>query len=163
MKTSAKVEQEIVIKRTYIENVYEEDDDNLSFIIIKFLVYVPGQESSTFGSDEEYWVYAAVDQTWNQDTPGEASLLRQFLGIENDACIQSVLNALKDNEAITVGYTLTIETKSGHSLPTCGSCKHWSKGYCEIIKQNISGDHILPCSRELFEPKVLNKLKQNNH
>lgn len=153
MKTSAKVEQEIVIKRTYIENIYEEDDKNPKFIILKFFVYVPGQESFTFGSDEEYWVYAAVEQAWCQHTPGESSLLRQFIGIENDACIQAVLNDLKDNEAVTVSYTIAIETKAGHSLPTCGSCRYWSKGYCEIIKQNMPEDHILPCSRELFEPK----------
>lgn len=154
MKTSAKVEQEIVVKRTYIENIYENGGDNPEFIIIKFLVYVPGQESSTFGSDEEYWVYAAVDQEWKQDTPGESSLLRQFLGIENNACIQTVLNDLKDNETVTVEYNITIEIRAGHSLPTCGSCIYWSKGHCELLKQNVPEDHIIPCSREFFEPKA---------
>ena len=155
MKTSAKLEQEIVIKRTYIEHIYEDDNDGPSFIIIRFLVYVPGQENYTFGSDEERWDYAAVDQTWQHaSSPYSSSLLYRFLGVENDACIQAVLNTLKDNEAVTVGYSIAIETKSGHSLPTCGSCKYWSKGYCEILKQNMPEDCIIPCSRELFEPET---------
>lgn len=154
MKTSAKLEQEIIIKRTYIENIYEGDDEDLSFTLIKFLVYAPGQEHRTLGSDEEYWVYYEGDQEWQRADPYASSILCQFLGIENDACIQSVLNALKDNDSVTVGYTITVETKAGHSLPTCGSCRHWSKGYCEMVKQNIPEDHILPCSRELFEPKT---------
>lgn len=158
MKTPAKVEQEIVIKRTHVENIYEDDDENPSFIIIRFLVYVPGQEVRTFGSDEECWVYAAVDQEWRQDAFDKASLLCEFLGVENDACIQAVLNDLKDNEVITAKYTISVETKKGHSLPTCGSCKHWSKGYCKIVKQNISGDCILPCTRELYKPKVPNNV-----
>lgn len=154
MKTTAKVEQEIVVKRTQIDHIYEDEDDNPIFIIIRFLVYMPGQESSTFGSDEERWVYSKIDQEWNQADLGEASLLRQFLGVENSACIQSVLNSLKDNEVVTARYTIAIETQAGHSLPTCGSCRYWSKGYCELRKQNIPEDSIIPCSRKFFEPKV---------
>lgn len=158
MNTSTKAEQEIVVKRTYIENVYENGDDSPEFIIIRFLVYVPGQENLTFESDEESWVYSKIEQKWNQYDLGETSLLRQFLGSENDVCIQAILNLLKDTEAVATRYTITIETKAGHSLPTCGGCKYWSKGYCKFRKQNVPEDHIIPCSREFFEPKTSHDL-----
>lgn len=156
MKISSKIEQEIIIKRTYIENIYEDEDDaeDPSFILINFLVYVPGQENLTHGSDEECWTYAKIDQEWQLADPRTSSLLCTFIGIENDVCIQTILNSLKENEVVTAGYTITVETKAGHSLPTCGSCRYWSKGYCELIAQNIPEDHIIPCSREFFEPKT---------
>lgn len=156
MKTSAKVEQDIVIKRTYIENVYE--NGNLELIIIRFLVYVPGQENMTFGSHEEDWAYYASDQEWQNRDPESISVLCKFLGVENDVCIQTLLNLLKDAEAVTMRYTITAEIKEDHSLPTCGSCKYWSEGYCEFLKQNIPADHIIPCRREFFEPKTSSDL-----
>lgn len=158
MKTSTKIEQDIVVKRTYIENVCENGDENLIFILIKFLVYVPGQESLTRGSDEESWVYDINAQEWQPADPNAASLLHTFFGVENDVFIQNILTLLKDAEVVATRYTITVEIKEGHSLPTCGSCKYWSEGYCEFMKQNIPEDHIIPCSREFFEPKAPNNV-----
>lgn len=158
MKTSTKIEQEIVVKRTYIENVYENDKESPEFIIIRFLVYVPGQENLIFGYHEEDWVYYAINQEWQNRDPESRSVLCKFLGVENDVCIQTILNLLKDAEFVTTRYTTTVEIKEGHSLPTCGSCKYWSEGYCEFMKQNIPEDHIIPCSREFFEPKAPNNV-----
>lgn len=157
MKTTTKVEQEIVVKRTNIEYEYEEDDDDdkdFKFIFINFSVFIPGYEHYTDSKDEESWGYDAATQKWDLSNSDKTSVLYEFFGTDNYNCIHAILDDLKDNEVITARYTISVETKNGHSLPTCGDCKYWSRGYCKIIQHNMPENRIRPCPRELFEPET---------
>lgn len=157
-----KTTKEIVIKRTGIEYTYNEDD-TLAYINMSIMVYVPGFEGSTWGDDEDSWEYSAESDSWRcvsrcgifDDLPYG---LAMFLGVDNNEIIGHILNELtnEDREFITVNYTIGVDISSGHNLPLCHQCTHWTpekNGFCNWCEQHLPADHVIPCSREVFKPK----------
>lgn len=160
-----KTTKEIVIKRTGIEYTYD-DDDKLAYIDLRIMVYIPGFEGSTWGSDEDHWAYYAESDSWRcvsrcsifDDLPYG---LTMFLGVDNTEVISQVLHELtyKNREFITVNYSIDIDISPGHKLPLCGQCIHWTSenhGYCNWCEQHIPSDNVIPCNREVFKPKSTN-------
>lgn len=164
-----KTTKEIVIKRTGIEYTYD-DDDKLQYIEMSILVYVPGLEYSTCGRyDEDHWEYHAESDSWicistYDELDGAPYGLAMFLGPDNTEVISQVLHELthKNREFVTVKYTIDVDISPCHNLPLCGQCIHWvsdKHGYCNLGKQHISADHVIPCGREVFKPKSSNSNK----
>lgn len=164
-----KTTKEIVIKRTGIEYTYN-DDDKLQYIEMSIMVYMPGFEYSTCGRyDEDDWEYHAESDSWRcvskcDELDGTPYGLAMFLGLDNTEVITQVLNelTLENRESVTVNYTIDVDISPGSKLPVCGQCMHWvsdKHGYCNLCKQHISVDHVIPCSREVFKPKNSNSDK----
>lgn len=157
-----KTTKEIVIRRTGIEYTYNEDD-TLAYIDLRIMVYIPGLESSTWESDEDRWEYSAESDSWRyiskyDEIYGTPRGLAMFLGIDNTEVIEQVLHELtrENREFITVNYSINADISTGHKLPLCGQCIHWTSkknGYCNWCAQPIPADLVIPCSREVFKPK----------
>ena len=145
----------ITVKRTNIET-YEDEEDNISQIDLKLLVYEEGNESATLGCDEDSWTF--YNGTWSCRSrtdywSGLPYGLWAYIGIDNTPLIEHILNALVQNKYITITYTTEINIKPGHSLRTCGMCAFWENGKCSKVGETLPKDHIIPCD-SLFKEKV---------
>lgn len=145
----------IVVKRTAIETDEDEEGD-INYIALRFLVYEEGNESATFGCDEDCWSF--FNGEWCCCSKGGRVTglpygLGAYIGIDNTPIAEHILNALVQNKYVTVTYTTEVNIQPGHSLRTCGMCAFWENGKCSKIGEEISKDHIIPCDI-LFKEKV---------
>lgn len=153
-----KLTKTIIIKRTNIET-YKDEEDNISQIDLKLLVYEEGNESATLDCDEDSWMFHKG--TWSCQSrsdywSGLPYGLWTYIGIDNTPLLDGILTALTDNEYITVTYTTEVNIQPGHSLRTCGMCAFWENGKCSRIGEELEECTIIPCANNLFKKKETN-------
>lgn len=153
-----KLTKTIVIKRTDIDTG-EDEEGNINEIDLRFLVYEEGNESATLGCDEDRWTFFDGEWTCYAKRDEWAGLpygLWAYIGIDNAPLTEHILNALVQNEYITVTYTTDVNIQPGHSLRTCGMCAFWENGKCSRIGEELEECTIIPCANNLFKKKEIN-------